>query len=164
MKINKERDKEYKQYLLDNYTYDCETGKVYNKKGDELGYICKYTGYLRLHVDKNCMYVHHRVCWLLYYGEFPKDEIDHINHDRADNRICNLRECTQSQNQANSLIRKDSVSGYKNVAWNYQRKKWYVRIQKEGYRKAYAFFDSIDDAIKEAERLRKEIHGEFAHG
>jgi len=162
MKINKERDAEWKQYILDNFTCDPETGNIKSKTGRASIFLNNRTGYLYIKIDKNIIYSFHRVCWLLYYGEFPT-EIDHINHNRIDNRIMNLRECTTSQNNANALIRKDNSSGYKNVAWSNQRNKWYVRIQKEGYRKAYAFFDSIDDAIKEADRLRKELHGEFAH-
>jgi HNH endonuclease len=44
--------------------------------------------------------------------------MDHVNGDRADNRWCNLREATQSQNQANTSMRADNISGYKGVCWH----------------------------------------------
>lgn len=85
--------------------------------------------------------------------------VDHINHDITDNRKCNLRIVTPSQNNYNMPIRKDNTSGVKGVSWSKQKNKWHVRIMK----KHIGFYDDI----KEAEKARKEAeikyYGEYAY-
>lgn len=69
-------------------------------------------GYFGLHV-KGVSYLSHRLAWLYVNGEFPKDEIDHINGDKSDNRIENLRESTrQGNNQNLRKCQKNSSSGF----------------------------------------------------
>ena len=70
----------------------------------------------------------HRVAWLITYGNFPTDEIDHKNHIRDDNRIINLREATSTENSRNSRLRKDNNSGIMGVRWKKQINKWEVTI------------------------------------
>lgn len=53
----------------------------------------------------------HRVIWFLHYGAWPQRTIDHINHDRADNRICNLRDVSQSENNRNQVLPKPRRMG-----------------------------------------------------
>ena len=56
----------------------------------------------------------HRICWAIYYGEYPAEHVDHLNGDGKDNRICNLRSCSAGQNRRNSRIsslNKTGVSG-----------------------------------------------------
>ena len=72
----------------------------------------------------------HRVAWTLHYGEWPTQFIDHINGDRTDNRIENLRLATRVQNNRNSAVRKDSMSGEKGVI--FRRGQWEARIRHDG--------------------------------
>lgn len=74
-------------------------------------------GYLRVGLPNNKQVTVHRVVWLLTYGTLPEKpyEIDHINNDRKDNRIENLRLATKTENQSNRLSNKKSVSQHKGV-------------------------------------------------
>ena len=85
--------------------YDPETGSLRWRvsrwgatKGNEAGSIEK--GYRRASVDMT-RYFAHRLAWLIYYGTWPKDQIDHIDGDRSNNRIANLREATHDENCEN---------------------------------------------------------------
>lgn len=86
-------------------------GKIASAKTSE--------GYIKVHID-GIYYRAHRVAWLINKGEtpkYPEFEIDHINGDRADNRISNLRTVTKSQNQKNSSQRVTNTSGVHGVNW-----------------------------------------------
>jgi len=74
-------------------------------------------------------YLAHRLAWLYVNGKMPKEQIDHINHDRTDNRICNLRCVDRSTNQKNKSIGKNNKSGFMGVSWDLYMKKWKVGIK-----------------------------------
>ena len=89
--------------------------KRWNKKcaGTPAGTIYK-TGYVRVQwraMGVKSYLAAHRVAWVIHHGRIPACEIDHINGDRADNRISNLREVTRVQNNRNKKKRKDNTSG-----------------------------------------------------
>ena len=66
----------------------------------------------------------HRLAWLYMTGEWSRGDIDHINTYKADNRFCNLREATRSQNSANSPKQCNNVSGFEGVSWVKRDRKW----------------------------------------
>ena len=84
-------------------------------------------GYLFIGVNYT-RYSAHRLAWFLTFGVFPKLEIDHINGDKTDNRITNLRECTRQDNSRNVAISKNNTSGCMGVFWDKQPRKWSARI------------------------------------
>ena len=77
--------------------------------GDVAG--CRtHKGYIQIQCD-NVQYLAHRLAWLYYHGYFPKDELDHRNGDKRDNRIANLREATSTQNKWNRGVRRNGLKG-----------------------------------------------------
>ncbi len=101
----------------------------------------------------------HRLAWLYVYGEFPKGDIDHINGDRLDNRISNLRDVTKSENCKNKTLRVDNKSGVSGVYWNKGGAKWHVQIAVNGKRKHLGFFSDLDEAI----RVRREAEVKYGY-
>lgn len=85
----------------------------------------------------------HRVAWAMWTGEHPKDQIDHINGDRADNRIANLRDVSQTQNNWN---RRNQGDWPKGVYWNVEKQKFQAQIAVDGKNRFLGRFDSPDEA------------------
>lgn len=72
----------------------------------------------------------HRVAWAVFYGSWPEKSlhIDHLNRDKTDNRIENLRIVTPSQNMENRGLMSNNSSGFKGVSWDKRRKKWRAQL------------------------------------
>jgi hypothetical protein len=97
------------------YTYDPETGKIYGIRGKEIIRKCN-KGYILL---SNHLKGHH-FAWYITYGNVNFDILDHINRDKSDNRICNLRILTNQQNLFNT-----NKKGY---SWHNVANKWISQI------------------------------------
>lgn len=107
-------------------------------------------------------YKNHRIIFFLHYGYCP-DCIDHINTDRTNNKINNLREATRSDNNCNSKIRKNNTSGHKNVSLQ-SGKYWRVQINKFETIVVSKLFplDQFQQACDYSDEQRQIIHGNFA--
>lgn len=121
--------KELKSLLL----YDASTGEFFNltnryhaKKGQVAGYT-NNTGYTSIAIKRK-QYLAHRLAWLYVYGGWP-DQIDHINHNRKDNRISNLRNVNHQENAKNRSAGKNNSSGITGVDWRTRDKEWRARIK-----------------------------------
>lgn len=101
----------------------------------------------------------HRVIWALTFGDWPNGQIDHINGNRSDNRIENLRVVSNAENQRNSKIRSTNTSGAAGVSWNKQRAKWQARITVDCKRMHLGYFDSLDEA--KTARIKAELRYGF---
>jgi uncharacterized membrane protein len=84
-------------------------------------------GYVTISIGKH-RYRAHRLAWLYIYGVWTKEDIDHINHIRTDNRINNLRVVSHSDNCKNSSMRTDNTSNVVGVSYSPERKKWCAYI------------------------------------
>ena len=100
----------------------------------------------------------HRLAWLYVFGELPHGFIDHINRDRSDNRLLNLRVVTRSENQQNHKIRKDNTSGVSGVYWAKKDKRWHARIWVNGKTINIGYFFTFEEAKEARLRAEKEIY------
>jgi hypothetical protein len=126
---------------------------------DKVGTL-KPSGYIVILV-KAKLYRAHRLAWLYMTGNWPENEIDHINGDRSDNRFCNLREATKAQNNWNRKIRKDSKTGVKNVLHYPKWGLYYVKITANKVSHSFGPYKTLQEAEKVAHEKRIQIHGNF---
>jgi hypothetical protein len=122
--------------------------------------------YLRVYVD-NKPYSLHRMIYLWHHGYLPKT-LDHVDGDRANNKIENLREATQQQNCLNRKHHSNSKSPYKNVYRaaasensNWKRN-WVVSVNVAGKRKYIGSFEDLELADLVATEARDKFQGQFA--
>lgn len=145
--------------------YNSETGKfqwvsMKWKRSNRVG-SKKSNGYMQVAIGGK-VYYQHRLAWLYMTGEMPDSEIDHINGIRDDNRWCNLRLATSSQNGMNTALSSVNTSGVKGVSWDKRNKKWCATIKIDRRTIWLGRHLSIESAKKAIARARKRIHGEFA--
>ena len=112
------------------------------KAGDIAGWINK--GYRMIKINgKN--YSSHRLAWLYITGAFPEDQIDHVKHNKTDNRFTKLREATNQENSKNCSKSKNNVSGVTGVSWNKRDKTWSAMI---GVNKKTTYLGSSKDKFE----------------
>lgn len=101
----------------------------------------------------------HRVIWALVFGEWPKSSIDHIDHDRTNNRLGNLRAATVADNSRNLTRRSDNSTGVTGVFWNKKSQRWTANIRVDGKLIHLGYFPSVDAAANA--RAAANIHYGF---
>lgn len=106
----------------------------------------------------------HRVAWAVHHGSWPENHIDHINGDRADNRISNLRNVTRQENQKNMRLPSDNTSGRIGVWWHKKNKKWVAEIKSAGRKRHLGSFTRFEDACKARADAEREDGYHQNHG
>ena len=91
-------------------------------------------------------YLASRVIWKLMTGNDPTHQVDHININPSDDRWCNLREATPSQNSQNQNIRSDNTSGFKGVSFYKRRNKYQAALQINHKYFFLGWFDTAEEA------------------
>jgi len=103
-------------------------------------------GYVVIRIDKK-LYLAHRLAWLYSYGYLPENNIDHIDRNRCNNSLCNLREASQSCNMRNANIRINNTSGIPGVCWIKNRMEWYSFITVKMKMKGLGSYKHFHDAV-----------------
>jgi hypothetical protein len=114
------------------------------KAGTVMGYI-NTQGYVRISIFGK-IHQGHRLAWLYMTGEWPKDQIDHINHDRSDNRFSNLREATNSVNGKNISLPRTNSSGVIGVHRHSHNDCWVAQIVVDGKARHLGCFKNVEAA------------------
>lgn len=139
---------DYKAYIKEHFIYNFD-GSITRTDGKNSCGSYDKDGYLIIKV-KTKRFKAHRIVWLLNYGEFPASELDHINRNRADNRIENLRESNRLQQAKNKEQKPNPDTGLIGV---------YLDKSTKGLKKKYAFHHNGKAyrfyTKEEAERVRK---------
>ena len=147
-------------YVDGNLYYKKSKSKI--KIGQKAGWLSS-SGYYRIKID-GIDYSLHRVIFKYHYGHIP-EVVDHIDGNKSNNKIENLRPATQSWNVICTNKRSNNTSGHKNISWHSQSKKWWVRVYVNGKRKSFGLYKNIEDAVKMAKQARINNHGGFVnHG
>ena len=120
-------------------------------------------GYIRISIDSTS-HKAHRLAWLHEHGEFPHEHMDHINHIRNDNRICNLRCVTQAENNMNMSMPSTNKSGVVGVHQRKVNGSWLAYISSRKNRVYLGSFWNKEDAIKARERAEIEHGYHHNHG
>ena len=114
-------------------------------------------GYIEISLDSR-YYKAHRLAWLYVHGEWPTDQLDHINGARPDNRIANPREATNAENGQNQAMYSHNTSGRRGVSWCRVVGKWKARIKANGRRIHLGYFEDIDDAARARAKAKASLH------
>ena len=129
--------KELRDYCDKYFEVDFETGKIWRKKykpgitfSEEAG--CVRTDGYRIITVRYGRYFAHRLLWFLYYGYFPENDLDHIDGDRLNNSIKNLREVSRGCNLQNQKESKNNTSGFTGVSLDKKAKKYQALIRIRG--------------------------------
>jgi hypothetical protein len=152
------------QRLKELLDYDRDTGSFTRKtttkgalKGAPAGCL-KPNNYVELMVD-GLLYKAHRLAWLYEYGSFPQNHLDHINGNKSDNRVINLREATHSNNLKNVGVRKDNKLGVKGI--HLDKGIYVAQLIIDGKQKKIGRFKCLEDAKKAYIEKARLHYGEF---
>ena len=156
-------DKKLKRMCEDKFYY--KDGSLYNKedfgsratKDKEAGGVAT-NGYLTITIDGK-KYLTHRLVFLMHNGYLPK-LLDHINQNKLDNRIENLREASKKLNAINSKLYKNNTTGRAGVYWNESSQRYTAKIKNDGKAIHLGSFDNIIGAVI----ARMKAEEKYQHG
>jgi len=118
-------------------------------------------GYIRIKINA-FPYPAHRLAWLYVHGEWPSTVVDHIDNDKLNNRISNLRLATHSQNCANQKRRITNKSGFKGVSLKTGLDRWQAVFRREGKNHYLGSFKTKEEAYAVYCDAISKVDGEFA--
>ena len=149
--------------LTEKLTYDPETGAFLWRNprakwqiGVPAGNVNKCLGYRQINIDKRLYYAH-RLAWLYVHGMWPAATIDHVDGNRDNNRLANLRAATYGQNNRNRGLRADNRFGCPGLQLSTTTGKWLLQMRG----KHLGVFESRDEAIATYKAAAEREFGEF---
>ena len=122
------------------------------KIGDVAGWL-NNKGYLHIKIGK-ASYKCHRLAWLYVYGEFPDGQLDHVNGNKNDNRINNLRSVSNKENGENRKLHSSNTSGHRGISWNKKSNKWTATVRHLGQLHHIGQYSVLEDAVKAVKEAR----------
>lgn len=152
------------------FEYDSDTGEIRWKnvlsnrtvKGSAAGSLNK-KGYLMVGVDCERLYAH-RIAYFMAFGRDPGENlVDHRNNIKSDNRACNLRLASNSQNHFNVPRTKANKSGVKGVCRCGTTGLWRAYIVVNYKQHRLGLFSTIEFAAEAVAKAREKLHTDFAH-
>jgi hypothetical protein len=152
------------------WTYEADTGVIRwvgGIKGIPAGGVAggakggPHGAYSRVTFGGRRIYCH-RLAWALHYGEWPKASIDHVNGDKGDNRIVNLRLADQAQNGHNRGANSNNKAGLKGVCFHRGTGKWKAEIMARGKRRHLGLFQTPKEAHAAYSAAAASLHQDFA--
>ena len=122
-------------------------------------------GYYKVCLSKNNIdkqYLIHRLVAIAFIPNINKSKyVDHINNNKIDNTISNIRWCTNQENCFNSSLNKNNTSSVKGVSWKKDKQKWRAHITLNSKFIHLGYFLNLDDAKLARQKKAKELFGEF---
>lgn len=120
-------------------------------------------GYVKIRLDGK-VHSAHRLAFFYMTGTWPPNQVDHIDRVQTNNRWCNLRLATGSQNQANCGTQRNNVLGIKGVSKDKKplKKPYIARIRVGGRLRYIGRFASAEEASSAYRAAAKQHYGEFA--
>lgn len=145
MKLTQARVRELFDYREDGQLVRRVTVGSSAQAGD-LANHCRPDGYLGVGIDGK-YYLCHRIVWLWYYGYLPENQVDHIDRDRSNNRILNLREVNQTCNLRNGKVKTTNTSRITGVGWHKRIGKWTSQIMNNNKRVYLGYSTDFTEAV-----------------
>lgn len=148
------------------FVYDAGSGLLYRKlyRGKPCEPRPMLTrdnyGYITVKADGRC-YKAHRVAWLMENGAWPDKMLDHIDGNRGNNRMSNLREVSAAQNQYNRKVMYYALSGLKGASYNKRDRKWQATIRINGKSTNLGYFDTPEAAHLAYSEAASKHFGEY---
>lgn len=125
--------------LQSAFSYDPGTGIITRNSTGKPAFSAVHVKGYRCGWFKGKNLLAHRVAFAMHHGKWP-DQIDHLNGDRTDNRICNLRSVSSGQNAKNQAMRQSNTSGYTGVSMHKPSGLWQAYINERGKRHSLGYF------------------------
>jgi hypothetical protein len=149
------------QELQERLIYNSETGKFFWRvSGKPAGYT-DHRGYLSIRLANDCLVLGHRIAWCYINGYWSVEDIDHINQDKSDNRISNLREASRSQNLMNKSLHRNNKSGHKGVFYSEKQNMYHAYITAYGTRTHLGSFKTKEEAVEIRNLAEELLFGEY---
>ena len=154
-----------KEIIEGRLFYNKDDGNFYNKRSGSISGVLTRQGYRRIYLTGK-LHPAHRLVWIFHNGQIPEDrQIDHINGNRLDNRIENLRLVTHLENHRNKKHSSRNKSGVTGVDWKKERNRWRATIGFGGaHFRFLGYFKKFEDAVKARKQAEIEIGYHPLHG
>jgi len=164
---NKPRNDLTAEFVRSILDYDPQTGTLTWKvnhaaraRKSQVAGKTSVRGYVSVGINGH-VYLAHRLAWLIMTGEWPNHSVDHKFGQTVDNNWNTLRPANQSENGANSKLRRDSSSGFKGVSWSKSKRRWRAHVTKNYKHHHLGYFDTPEEAYNAYCTAARELHGEF---